>query len=255
MTTKAQRRANKRNAQKSTGPKSDQGKQRCSQNALKHGLRSKHPVIPGEDPVEYQHKLDQLRADIRPVNSIEDSLVEQIADTSWRLKRLSRIEAAIGRYGIERSAAKSDNAGKDDEQILGNAFIGYSLDNLTRLARYEAQLSRRYHRATKELTDLRKNSAQTLFRSRAMEERDREEAQWRERHPQPPPEQSQPAAADPGQDSQPSEQTQSHATSLNAVVSKELDNLDPMEAVKRIDQALQLGSTTTGQTGPKVATK
>ena len=255
MTTKAQRRANQRNAQKSTGPKTDQGKQRCSQNALKHGLRSKHPVIPGEDPIEYQHKLDQLRADIRPVNSLEDSLVEQIADTSWRLKRLSRIEAAIGRYEIERSAAKSHNAGKDDEQILGNAFIGYSLDNLTRLARYEAQLSRRYHRATKELTDLRKNSAQTLFRSRSMEERDREQEQWRERHPQPPPEQSQPAAADPGQDSQPNEQTQTNATPLNAVVSRELDNLDPIEAVKRIDKILQLGSTTTGQTGPKEATK
>ena len=75
MSTKAQRRANQRNAQKSTGPKTDQGKQHCFQNALKHGLRSKHPVIPGEDPIEYQHKLDQLRADIRPVNAIEDDLV------------------------------------------------------------------------------------------------------------------------------------------------------------------------------------
>jgi len=58
----------------------------------------------------------------------------------------------------------------------------------------------RYHRAMKELTDLRKNSDQTFFRARSMEERDREEPQWRKRHPQPSPEQPkrQPAAASNG---------------------------------------------------------
>ena len=98
MSSRAKRKANRRNAQKSTGPKTDQGKQRCSQNALKHGLRSKHPVIPGEDPIEYQHKLDELRADLRPLNALEDAIVEQIADTTWRLKRIARIEAAVDSY-------------------------------------------------------------------------------------------------------------------------------------------------------------
>jgi len=70
MTTKKQIQANRKNAKDSTGPRTNQGKQRCSQNALKHGFRSKHPVIPGEDPAEYQHKLETLRNDIRPVNAL-----------------------------------------------------------------------------------------------------------------------------------------------------------------------------------------
>jgi len=60
MSSQAQKRANKQNAQHSTGPRTDQGKQRTSQNAVKHGFRSKHPVIPGEDPAHYQRKLEQI---------------------------------------------------------------------------------------------------------------------------------------------------------------------------------------------------
>jgi hypothetical protein len=254
MSTRAQRRANKRNAQKSTGPKTDQGKRTCSQNALKHGLRSKHPVIPGEDPAEYQHKLDQLRADIRPVNALEDSLVEQIADTAWRLKRLSRIEAAVERDHIENAEDKTSNLGKDEEQIVGDAFTDYGhLDYLGRLARYEAQLSRRYHRAMKELTDLRKNREQTGFRTRPMEERDREEQEWRKSHPQPP--------ADIlfrsylAEDNEPVEQTESHATDLDSTSSNEISKLHPDEALKVIEKNQYAALATTGQPGPQEAQK
>ena len=254
MTTKAQKRANKQNAKHSTGPKTDQGKQRCAQNALKHGLRSKHPIIPGEDPAEYQHKLDQLRADIQPVNALEDSLVEQIADTAWRLKRLSRIEAAVERYHIDEAEDKTSNFGKDDEQIVGDAFTNYGhLDYLSRLARYEGQLSRRYHRAMNQLTDLRKNSAQTLFRSRSMEERDREEQQWRQSHPSPP--------ADIlfrrylAEDNEPVEQTESHATDLDSTSLDEIDKLHPDEALKVIEKNLYSVLPTSGQPGSQEAQK
>ena len=251
MTTKKQLQANRNNAKLSTGPKTDEGKQRCAQNALKHGLRSKHPVIPGEDPIEYQHKLDQLRADIRPVNALEDDLVEQIADTSWRLKRLSRIEAAYERYRIEREADKSYNAGKDEEQILGNAF---SFEPLNRLARYEAQLSRRYHRAMKELTDLRKNREQTGFRTRPMEERDREEQEWRKSHPQPPPDviQREAAAAD---REQASEQSDIELTAPNGMTWDEFDKLPPDQAVEAIRKQVKVVMPELGQPGPQEAQK
>jgi len=254
MSTKAQRRANKRNAQKSTGPKTDQGKQTCSQNALKHGLRSKHPVIPGEDPVEYQHKLDQLRDDIQPVNSLEDSLVEQIADTAWRLKRLSRIEAAVERYHVENAEDKTSNLGKDDEQIVGDAFTDYGhLDYLNRLGRYEAQLSRRFHRAMNQLTDLRKNSAQNLFRSASIEERDREEQHWRQSNPRPPAEVLFRSYL--AEENEPVEQTESHATDLDATSSDEISKLHPDEALKVIEKNLYSVLPTSGQSGPQEAQK
>jgi hypothetical protein len=139
MTTKKQIQANRENAKHSTGPRTNEGKQRCSQNHLKHGLRSRHPVIPGEDPAEYQHKLETLRADIRPLNALDDDLVEQIADTSWRLKRLSHIEAAIDRRRIETAAGNKANIGKDDQQIADAGFAGFgTLGYLNCLGRYEA---------------------------------------------------------------------------------------------------------------------
>ena len=187
MSSRKQQRANKQNAQHSTGPRTDEGKQRSSQNALKHGLRSKHPVIPGEDPAEYQRKLDKLRADLRPLNALEEDLVEQIADASWRLKRFSRIEAAVNAYHLDRCANQEHNAGKDDEHILGNTFTGFALTDLTRLSRYETQLTRRYHRAIKELRDLRKGAEDNWFvarlpdnRTRAERDRDEHEYQKQE---------------------------------------------------------------------------
>ena len=189
MSSRSQKRANKQNAQHSTGPRTDEGKQRSSQNAIKHGLRSKHPIMPGEDPVEYQQKLDKLRADLRPLNALEEDLVEQIADTSWRLKRLSRIEAAVNAYHLDRCANKEHNAGKDEEHILGNTFAGYALTDLTRLSRYESQLSRRYHRAIKELRDLRKGAEANGFDARLPDnrtpaERDRDEQAYQKQEQQ-----------------------------------------------------------------------
>ncbi len=258
MTTKKKTQANRNNAKHSTGPRTDKGKQICSQNALKHGLRSKHPVLPGEDPIEYQHKLDQLRADIRPLNALEDDLVEQIADTSWRLKRLSRIEAAIERFRIDKAQDETNNIGKDDEQILGDGLTGWAnLDYLNRLGRYEAQLSRRYHRAMKELRDLRTTYEQTSFRTRSVQERDHEEQEWRKRHPQSPPEQPKhpPAAANTSRPakSQTSGQTENGVTGPNGMTWDEVDELHPDQVIKLIEQELNSMTPTTGQPGPQEA--
>ena len=59
-TSEARRIANARNAQHSTGPKSEAGKKRSSMNALKHGLTAAEAVLPNEDPAAYQEKLDLL---------------------------------------------------------------------------------------------------------------------------------------------------------------------------------------------------
>jgi hypothetical protein len=269
VSTKAQQRTNQSNAEQSTGPQTEQGKQTCSQNALKHGLRAKHPVIPGEDPAEYQHKVDQLRADLWPVNALEDSLVEQIADTSWRLKRLARIEAAIERDHIEDAAGNEKNAGKDDEQILGYALTSYGqLDYMNRLARYETQLSRRYHRAIKELSDLRKNRQQLLFRVRPMDERDREEQHWRARHSHPPPQPLRPQRAtangttnraptrvNDAADSKITKQTQSGATSLDSMSMDQIGELAPAEVLDLVEREMQGMSSTSGPQSPAEADK
>ena len=73
MSTRKQRQANKRNAKHSTGPRTPEGKQRSSQNALKHGLLSVQSVIPGEDPADYDQLLTEFADRFLPSDPYERS--------------------------------------------------------------------------------------------------------------------------------------------------------------------------------------
>ena len=66
MATEKQIQANRNNAKKSTGPRTEQGKAASSQNALKHGLLARDAVLPGEDPADYEAQIAALEADIQP---------------------------------------------------------------------------------------------------------------------------------------------------------------------------------------------
>ena len=79
MPTNAQIKANRNNAKKSTGPRTEEGKTRVSKNALKHGLLARDTVLPGEDSADFDSQLSALEADIQPANSLEFELVRQIA--------------------------------------------------------------------------------------------------------------------------------------------------------------------------------
>jgi hypothetical protein len=92
--------ANQNNAKKSTGPITLQGKQTVSNNAIKHGVFSKTLILTDEDPDEYKSLLNQLLNELHPSGLLEQTLVERIALTLWRQRRLVRAETAnieIGR--------------------------------------------------------------------------------------------------------------------------------------------------------------
>ena len=83
---------------KQTGPRTARGKAASSQNARKHGLRSKDVVIPGEDHEEFEDLHRDLRQDLKPLGALEEELVEHVASASWRLRRARRIETSIYFY-------------------------------------------------------------------------------------------------------------------------------------------------------------
>ena len=89
-----QLKANRSNAQKSTGPVTAAGKKIVANNAVKHGLFSKHLILNDENPEDYQLLLDGLQVELNPVGTLEQSLVERIAVTLWRQRRLVRSETA-----------------------------------------------------------------------------------------------------------------------------------------------------------------
>jgi hypothetical protein len=95
MATIKQIRANRRNAQKSTGPQSQEAKDRVRFNALVHGLRAESVIIPGEDQAKFDQHLERLSAAWMPQDDMEKDLVEEIAVSQWKLARLDRSEARI----------------------------------------------------------------------------------------------------------------------------------------------------------------
>jgi len=92
MSTEAQILANRRNAQKSTGPRSRRGKAAVSQNAVKHGLLARQAIISSESQADFDLYRQQLLAELAPASPMESMLAERIVTLSWRLKRVCRIQ-------------------------------------------------------------------------------------------------------------------------------------------------------------------
>ena len=88
MTTKAQITANRTNAQKSTGPRTNQGKAAASQNSVKHGLLARSNVIMSESQEEFDLHRDLLLEELAPATPMESILAERIVSLSWRLARI-----------------------------------------------------------------------------------------------------------------------------------------------------------------------
>jgi len=93
MATPRQIEANRRNAQKSTGPKTAEGKQAVRLNSLRHGLRARTVVLPGDDPQEFQQLCDDLESEWQPQTRTEQIYLEQMAIAYWKLQRMELLEA------------------------------------------------------------------------------------------------------------------------------------------------------------------
>jgi hypothetical protein len=100
VTSERQITANQRNARRSTGPKTPEGKAVVRLNALRHGLLAREVVLPGEDADAFEALWNQVRADLLPVGPIEQLLVDRIVNAMWRLRRLARTETALFHWRV-----------------------------------------------------------------------------------------------------------------------------------------------------------
>jgi len=103
--------ANQANSQLSTGPRTEEGKARSSQNSLKHGVFAKTIVLPGESQEEFDALLAGLRKDHKPEGETESNLVRGLAEIQWRLNRLRRYEAAATDDALETGNFESPDLG------------------------------------------------------------------------------------------------------------------------------------------------
>jgi hypothetical protein len=100
-----QQEANRRNAQRSSGPKTSDGKAAVRLNALKYGLRAQSTVLTWERPEDYMRLWDEMEADWRPQTRTEQCYLETIVTSQWLLQRVARSEAEIyerTEFGAER---------------------------------------------------------------------------------------------------------------------------------------------------------
>jgi len=115
MATAAQIEANRRNAQKSTGPKTERGKARAKLNAVTHGMtaRTIMPVLPHEDPKELEDKTQQAITAMKPRNPLELDLVCRAVRLAGELDRAERVAMAHLAHGVrmaERSGPETVSA-------------------------------------------------------------------------------------------------------------------------------------------------
>src|SRR5262249_23501211 len=133
-------RANRRNARKSIGPKTEAGKSISKMNALKHGLDAETLILPGEDEPAFQARLDSWKASLPPRNPLEESLMEQAARLSWKLGRAARGGGASrpgrtqpARGGGAGRQAGAGRAGRVGRRLLaGPPLPTYDLDRIQR---------------------------------------------------------------------------------------------------------------------------
>jgi hypothetical protein len=88
MSTPQQIEANRQNAQLSTGPRTDEGKQRSSQNATRHGFTGQTLIITDAEKEAYEAHVQGFYAEYSPACHVETNLVQQLADLHWSIQQI-----------------------------------------------------------------------------------------------------------------------------------------------------------------------
>ena len=168
MTSKCKIKANRENALQSTGPKTQGGLRRSSMNAFTHGLAAKTIVIPGENAKEFEKLHTELLSAWQPADAIEADLVGQLAVSSWKMRRVSRIEADMFRSVDEVNAFRNEKISSVETTLQRNAVFQLKRFDaflpFDKLIQYGSTYERRYYRALHTLMQLRtmRSSEQTL---------------------------------------------------------------------------------------------
>ncbi len=95
MTSFRQFEANRRNARKSTGPATEEGKQRSRCNAVRHGLTAETVIGALEDAEDYKAFEAAIIADYDAQSAVERELVLRLASALWRLRRATAMETGL----------------------------------------------------------------------------------------------------------------------------------------------------------------
>jgi len=193
--------ANRRNAAKSTGPRTARGKSWSRLNALKHGILASQGVLSAiegrQERAEFAQMVDGLGHDFAPVGTFEQLLVQQIGTCFWRYRRLLRFENRAAFESFDNRTydqmnhrerwrstlyVRQGDAPKAEPQelaatdVLEEAGLGLDLPSehdTQRLIRYEASINRTMSKALAQLTAHQKARRASATASRGPSYEDR----------------------------------------------------------------------------------
>jgi hypothetical protein len=148
--------ANRRNAQQSTGPRTDAGKKISSLNALRHGLTSRVVVLPSEDLDAYKIFSEKYLASLAPETFPETQCAQTIIDTQWRLNRVRTLEEGMLALGHQTPAGDLDWGHPQIHAAMTAAavFLEHS-QAFVNLSMHEQRLYRILTTAQKSLDDMK----------------------------------------------------------------------------------------------------
>jgi hypothetical protein len=192
MATPEQIAANRSNATHSTGPRTDAGRARSSQNALRHGLTAVRVLIPGENEEEFLLLRDAVHESMEPRSGLEAEIMNRLIVYLWRLRRTAELEAglltdltlialekdAMTQYAAAKKREENEAAGErakhdspeaaqagielkkiHNDRKVPHVYLGAKLasdtEGLARLSRYEGEIFRRVERTLIELERVR----------------------------------------------------------------------------------------------------
>jgi hypothetical protein len=135
--------ANRENAKKSTGPRTEEGKQASRANATRHGLRSETLYVPPGEQADFDRLRSDLLDDVQPAGELEGQAFERLVLAAWRMRRVRASEAAL----LADCEARGVDPFLDDDAER----------RMKRLEDYHRRAESAYARALRELRELQTN--------------------------------------------------------------------------------------------------
>jgi hypothetical protein len=166
MSSRAQIDAHRANARKSIGPRTESGKARVAQNAVRHGLFSRRLILPGDDPKEFGALHDAFYARFKPADSIEAICVDRMILASWKMARLQRAEAIDVELWAEDLTEAEDRMEPAEQKCrdfdIAAHVISTNFHRHERFSRHQFALERSMDKSLAELRKLQKERRENL---------------------------------------------------------------------------------------------
>jgi hypothetical protein len=153
--SEAQLRANRQNARRSTGPRTEEGKRRSSLNAMRHGFTAQTLSLPQEELAALNHTLSDFEIHYQPVGIQEKHLVHMLAQMQYRLHRIMACEHTLFTIGLAENGGKWDvNHPEAHTAFVFADTLRHAKDPLLTVSLYEARLYRQYEKTLRLLLSL-----------------------------------------------------------------------------------------------------